>query len=112
MPKLTKIIFPEVGVGDLKIRPRGDNRCESANVLGVSKTLLEPLLVSFMLANYGSQATTRYSGFVTTGLPRLALDASCALKKKFEKQLTVWKPILAAQMASCETFNLRTCCTS
>ncbi len=31
MRKLTKIILPEVGVGDLKIRPRGDNRCESAN---------------------------------------------------------------------------------
>jgi len=30
MRKLTKIILPEVGVGDLKIRPRGDNRCESA----------------------------------------------------------------------------------
>ncbi len=31
MRKLTKIILPEVGVEDLKIRPRGDNRCESAN---------------------------------------------------------------------------------
>jgi len=31
MRKLTKTILPEVGVGDLKIRPRGDNRCESAN---------------------------------------------------------------------------------
>jgi len=31
MRKLTKIVLPEVGVGDLKIRPRGDNRCESAN---------------------------------------------------------------------------------
>jgi len=31
MRKLTKIILPEVEVGDLKIRPRGDNRCESAN---------------------------------------------------------------------------------
>jgi hypothetical protein len=30
MRKLTKIILPEVEVGDLKIRPRGDNRCESA----------------------------------------------------------------------------------
>ncbi len=30
MRKLTKIILPEVGVGNLKIRPRGDNRCESA----------------------------------------------------------------------------------
>ncbi len=30
MGKLIKIILPEVGVGDLKIRPRGDNRCESA----------------------------------------------------------------------------------
>ncbi len=33
MRKLTKIILPEVGVGDLKIRPRGDNRCESANYM-------------------------------------------------------------------------------
>ena len=32
MRKLTKIILPEVGVEDLKIRPRGDNRCESANM--------------------------------------------------------------------------------
>ena len=31
MRRLTRIILPEVGVGDLKIRPRGDNRCESAN---------------------------------------------------------------------------------
>ncbi len=31
MRKLIKSILPEVGVGDLKIRPRGDNRCESAN---------------------------------------------------------------------------------
>jgi hypothetical protein len=31
MRKLIKIILPEVEVGDLKIRPRGDNRCESAN---------------------------------------------------------------------------------
>ncbi len=30
MRKLIKIILPEVRVGDLKIRPRGDNRCESA----------------------------------------------------------------------------------
>jgi len=30
MRRLTRIILPEVGVGDLKIRPRGDNRCESA----------------------------------------------------------------------------------
>ncbi len=30
MRKLTKIILPEVEVEDLKIRPRGDNRCESA----------------------------------------------------------------------------------
>jgi len=30
MRKLIKSILPEVGVGDLKIRPRGDNRCESA----------------------------------------------------------------------------------
>jgi len=33
MRKLTKMILSEVGVGDLKIRPRGDNRCESANSL-------------------------------------------------------------------------------
>jgi len=32
MRKLIKSILPEVGVKDLKIRPRGDNRCESANV--------------------------------------------------------------------------------
>ncbi len=32
MRKLTKIMLPEVGVGDLKIRPRGDNRCESAKL--------------------------------------------------------------------------------
>jgi len=31
MRKLIKSILPEVGVEDLKIRPRGDNRCESAN---------------------------------------------------------------------------------
>jgi len=31
MRKLIKSILPEVGVGDLKIRSRGDNRCESAN---------------------------------------------------------------------------------
>jgi hypothetical protein len=31
MRKLIKIMLPEVGVEDLKIRPRGDNRCESAN---------------------------------------------------------------------------------
>jgi len=31
MRKLIKMILSEVGVGDLKIRPRGDNRCESAN---------------------------------------------------------------------------------
>jgi len=30
MRKLNKIILSEVGVGNLKIRPRGDNRCESA----------------------------------------------------------------------------------
>jgi hypothetical protein len=30
MRKLIKSILPEDGVGDLKIRPRGDNRCESA----------------------------------------------------------------------------------
>ncbi len=35
MRKLTKIILPEVGVGDLKIRPRGDNRCESANKMNL-----------------------------------------------------------------------------
>ena len=34
MRKLTKIMLPEVGVGDLKIRPRGDNRCESAKCSG------------------------------------------------------------------------------
>jgi len=33
MRKLIKIILPEIGIGDLKIRPRGDNRCESANRL-------------------------------------------------------------------------------
>jgi len=32
MRKLTKIILLEVGVEDLKIRPRGDNRCESAKI--------------------------------------------------------------------------------
>ncbi len=31
MRKLIKIILSEVGIEDLKIRPRGDNRCESAN---------------------------------------------------------------------------------
>ncbi len=31
MRKLTKIILPEVGVEDLKIRPRDDNRCENTN---------------------------------------------------------------------------------
>ena len=31
MRKLTKFILPDVRVEDLKIRPRGDNRCESAN---------------------------------------------------------------------------------
>jgi len=31
MRKLAKIMLPEVGVGNLKIRSRGDNRCESAN---------------------------------------------------------------------------------
>jgi len=30
-------MLPEVGVGDLKIRPRGDNRCESANFAARSK---------------------------------------------------------------------------
>jgi len=30
MRKLIKSILPEVGVGDLKIRSRGDNRCGSA----------------------------------------------------------------------------------
>jgi len=30
MRKLTKIILPEVGVENLKIRSRDDNRCESA----------------------------------------------------------------------------------
>jgi hypothetical protein len=30
MRKLTKIILLEVEVGNLKIRSRGDNRCESA----------------------------------------------------------------------------------
>ena len=30
MRKLIKSILPEVGVGNLKIRSRGDNRCESA----------------------------------------------------------------------------------
>ncbi len=30
MRKLIKSILPKVGVEDLKIRPRGDNRCESA----------------------------------------------------------------------------------
>ncbi len=31
MRKLIKFILPDVGVEDLKIRPRGDDRCESAN---------------------------------------------------------------------------------
>jgi len=31
MRKLIKSILSEVGVEDLKIRPRGENRCESAN---------------------------------------------------------------------------------
>ena len=31
MQKLTKVILSKVGEWDLKIRPRGDNRCESAN---------------------------------------------------------------------------------
>ncbi len=31
MRKLIKSILPEVGIGNLKIRSRGDNRCESAN---------------------------------------------------------------------------------
>ncbi len=31
MRTLTKIILPEVEVGDLKIRAKNDNRCESAN---------------------------------------------------------------------------------
>ncbi len=34
MRKLIKIILSEVRVGNLKIRPRGDNRCESAQSLG------------------------------------------------------------------------------
>ncbi len=37
MRKLIKIILPVVGVGDLKIRPRGDNRCESAKATPASK---------------------------------------------------------------------------
>lgn len=48
--------------------------------LACRRLFSNPLLVSFMLPNYGSQATPRYSEFVTTGVPRLALDASCALK--------------------------------
>ena len=40
MRKLTKLILPEVGVGNLKIRPRGDNRCESAKLLDRSTTNL------------------------------------------------------------------------
>jgi len=38
MRKLTKMILSEVGVGDLKIRPRGDNRCESAKFRDLNKT--------------------------------------------------------------------------
>ena len=37
--KLTKIMLPEVGVGNLKIRPRGDNRCESANYAFAARSL-------------------------------------------------------------------------
>ncbi len=40
MRKLTKIMLPEVGVGDLKIRSRGDSRCESAKT--VVKALIYP----------------------------------------------------------------------
>ena len=43
MRKLTKIILPEVGVENLKIRPRGDNRCESA------KSPLTAALMPFLM---------------------------------------------------------------
>jgi len=39
-------ILPEVGVGDLKIRPRGDNRCESANYKTSWNLLLKVLETS------------------------------------------------------------------
>jgi hypothetical protein len=36
MRKSIKSILPEVGVGDLKIRSTGDNRCESAKYGGLT----------------------------------------------------------------------------
>ncbi len=47
MRKLIKSILLEVGVENLKIRPRGDNRCESAkSVLELLKARQSPSLVS------------------------------------------------------------------
>ncbi len=56
MRKLIKSILPEVGVEDLKIRPRDDNRCESANI----EAHLDHLL--WLLHFYG----TMYDGVMST----------------------------------------------
>jgi hypothetical protein len=47
MRKLIKSILPEVGIEDLKIRSRGDNRCESANEIEMAIKFFAPRQVFF-----------------------------------------------------------------
>jgi hypothetical protein len=70
MRKLTKIILPEVGVGDLKIRPRGDNRCESANCRVSSEASLIPSTKSLHITPHDRMVSevAAVLGFVCAGI--------------------------------------------
>ena len=45
MRKLTKIMLPEVGIKDLKIRSRSDNRCESAKYTSTLRSSSRSLIL-------------------------------------------------------------------